>query len=115
MAGYIRKSEEARETFHSKSRSARLATKILEEAERQQQLGGITRAALLTESRMAKLRESASKAHEEETQSGLAYRAALDVVSRKQNELFTLRMPRVFTEMQRMVEEVMMMEGIVGL
>ncbi len=70
------------------------------------QIGGITRAALLTESRMAKLREAAQRTKDEEIQSGVAYRASLDVVARKQNELYTVRMPRVLDEAQRVVEEV---------
>lgn len=105
MNGYIRKSEEAKDVFHSKSRNARLAAKILEEAERQAEKGGYTRAALLTESRMTKLREAALRAHEEEQQSGLAYRVSLDTVAKKQNELYTVRMPRVMMELQRLVEQ----------
>lgn len=107
MQNYIRKSDEAREVYHGKSRSARMAQKIQEEAERQAQIGGITRAALLPESRLQKLREATARAREEELQSSLAYRSALDVVSRKQNELYTVRLPRVMEELQRLVEEVM--------
>ncbi len=105
MANYIQKSEEAKESYHSKARSARLAQKFVEEAERQSQLGGITRAALFTESRVAKLRDSASRARDDEVQAAAAYRAALDLVARKQSELYSVRMPRVMDELQRLVEE----------
>jgi hypothetical protein len=99
------KCEEAKESYYGKARSARLAQKILEEAERQSQIGGITRAALFTESRLSKLRESATRSREEEAQSALAYRDALDLVAKKQSELYTVRLPRVLDEVQRLVEE----------
>lgn len=55
---------------------------------------------------MTKMREAAQRAKDEEIQAGVAYRTSLDVVARKQNEFYTVRMPRVLEEAQRVVEEV---------
>jgi hypothetical protein len=42
---------------------------------------------------------------DEEVQSAAAYRVALELVARKQSELYTVRLPRVLDEVQRLVEE----------
>lgn len=56
MSGYVKRAQLAMEEYHGKSRASRLQAKVLEEAEKQAQIGGIARAAVLTSSRMAKLK-----------------------------------------------------------
>jgi hypothetical protein len=105
MANYVKRAEEAKNTYHSRARAARMATKILEEAEKQSQIGGITRGIILTSSRMDKMKEAAEKSKEDEIQSAQEYRVALDLVAKKKNELYSIRLPRVMAEIQRLVEE----------
>jgi hypothetical protein len=105
MANYVRKAEESKSAYYSKARGARMASKILEEAEKQSQIGGITRNIILTSSRMDKMKEAAEKSREEELESAKEYRAALELVAKKRNELYSIRMPRVMTELQLLVEQ----------
>ncbi len=105
MANYVRRAEEAKNNYHSRARAARMASKILEEAEKQSQIGGITRGIILTSSRMDKMKEAAEKAKEDEIQSAQEYRLALELVAKKKNELYSIRLPRVMAEIQRLVEE----------
>jgi hypothetical protein len=81
MNNYVKKAEDAKSVYHSKARGARMASKILEEAEKQVVIGGITRGIILTTSRMDKMKEAAEKAKEEELESAKEYRVALDLVN----------------------------------
>ncbi len=105
MANYVKRAEDAKSVYHSKARGARMASKILEEAEKQAQIGGITRNIILSVSRMDKMKEAAEKSREEELESAKEYKAALDLVAKKRNELYSIRMPRVLTEIQLLVEQ----------
>ena len=105
MSNYVRKAEEAKNDYHNKARACRYQQKILEEAEKQSLIGGIARSAILTGSRMTKLKEAAEKARNDEVQSAKEYKEALELVARKQNELYTLRMPRVLADIQKQVED----------
>jgi hypothetical protein len=105
MANYVKRAEDAKNTYHSRAKAARMSTKILEEAEKQSQIGGITRGIILTSSRMDKMKEAAEKSKEDEIQSAQEYRLALELVAKKKNELYSIRLPRVMAEIQRLVEE----------
>lgn len=94
MANYVRRAEDCKSVYHSKARGARVASKILEEAEKQAQIGGLTRNIILTSSRMDKMKEAAEKSTQEELDSAKDYRAALELVAKKRNELYSIRMAR---------------------